>query len=338
MKLDNPLTATLAALGQRLAPRRGSPLADSERLDGRTCLITGASSGLGKASAIALARRGARVIMACRSGFPEAGLDVQRQSGSSAVEMMPLDLTDFDSVERLCSTLRERQVRLDLLLINAGVVPRRSRRTRHGFEQMFQVNFLAHFLLARRLLNSGVIPNRRFARNGSGSDGNGTPRPRIIIVSSETHRSAKRLDFATLGDYVEYNSISGVAHYGHTKLLLVTFASELACRLRDETGVDVAVHSLCPGPVDSNMAREAPLWLKPLLKPVMRVFFNSPATAARPIEYLACARALEGESGRYMHMMRDKEAAAQARDPAVGQRLWDKSGELLRRAGVDAEA
>jgi NAD(P)-dependent dehydrogenase (short-subunit alcohol dehydrogenase family) len=335
LKLDNPFTAVFAALVQRLDRRRGALLDESERLDGRTCLITGANSGLGKATAIALARRGARVIMACRSGIPDAGLDVQRQTGSRTVEMLPVDLSELASVERLCATLRGRQIRVDVLVINAGVVPRRSRRTRDGFEQMFQVNFLAHFLLARRLLQSGIIPNRSF--NGRGAS-RGAPRPRIIVVSSETHRSAKRLDFATLGNYVDYNAMTGVAQYAHTKLLLVTFANELARRLRDAHGVDAAVHALCPGPVDSNMAREAPLWLKPLLKPIMRVFFNSPATAARPVEFLACARALEGESGRYLHMMRAKEPSAQARDTAVGRRLWETSDELLRRAGVDADA
>src|SRR5205823_14670348 len=112
------------------------------------------------------ARRGARVIMACRSGIAEAGRDVERQSGSRTVEMLPLDLTDFASVERLCAGLREKQERIDVLVINAGVVPRRSSRTRHGFEQMFQVNFLAHYLLTRRLLASGVIPTRSAAGNG----------------------------------------------------------------------------------------------------------------------------------------------------------------------------
>src|SRR3954471_10759347 len=110
-QFDNPLTATLAGLADQLRrPRKGAELDDSERLDGRTCLVTGANSGLGKAVATQLAARGARVIMACRSGIPEAGADVRRSSGSGAVEMMHVDLADFDSVRRLCDELRDRQV------------------------------------------------------------------------------------------------------------------------------------------------------------------------------------------------------------------------------------
>src|SRR6267142_6945138 len=142
-QFNNPLSATLAGLADQLRRRRGGAmLADGERLDGRTCLVTGANSGLGKAIAIQLAARGARVIMACRSGIPEAGADVRRLSGSDAVEMMHVDLTDFDSVRGLCDQLRDRKVRLDVAVLNAGVMPRSSRRTRHGFELMFQVNYL----------------------------------------------------------------------------------------------------------------------------------------------------------------------------------------------------
>jgi NAD(P)-dependent dehydrogenase (short-subunit alcohol dehydrogenase family) len=333
LKLDNPITATFAGLLQQLDRRRPTGLSDADSLDGRVCLVTGASSGLGKATAIALARRGARVLMACRSGIPEAGDEVRRLGGSDAVEMLPVDLSDFASVQKLCDTLRDRGVRIDVLVCNAGVVPSRARRTRDGFEQMFQVNFLANVLLTRRLLQDGVIPNRVFANNGVDA---AAPRPRIVIVSSETHRSAKPLQMATLGDYVEYGPMTSVAHYGHTKLLLCTFATELGRRLSDARGVDVAVHALCPGPVNSNMAREAPRWLAPLLKPMMRVFFSSPEVASRPVVYLACARALEGQTSRYLHLMRQKEPAPAARDATVGKQLWDRSSELLQRAGAGA--
>jgi NAD(P)-dependent dehydrogenase (short-subunit alcohol dehydrogenase family) len=211
------------------------------------------------------------------------------------------------------------------------VVPSHSRRTKNGFEEMFQVNFLSNFLFLRRLLADGIVPNRVFGKNGVAAT---APRPRIVIVSSETHRSAKPLDLDALGDYVEYGAMGGVAQYAHTKLLLCTLASELSRRLHDEQGIDVAVHSLCPGPVNSNMAREAPAWVKPVLKPVMQVFFSPPEVAARPVVYLAGARAIEGTTGRYMHLMRDKDASPAARDAGIGARLWQRAGELLQRAGI----
>jgi NAD(P)-dependent dehydrogenase (short-subunit alcohol dehydrogenase family) len=306
LKLDNPISATLGATLQTIEARRSKGLDPAERLDGKVCMVTGANSGLGRATAIDLARRGAHVIMACRSGIPAAGEEVMRLSGSSRVEMVKLDLADFAAVEESARTLRDKKVVLDILVLNAAVVPSHSRRTRNGFEEMFQVNFLSNFLFLRRLLAYGVVPNRVFADNGVDP---AAPRPRIVIVSSETHRSAKPLDLEALGQYVEYGAMGGVAQYAHTKLLLCTLASELSRRLSDAHGVDVAVHSLCPGPVNSNMAREAPAWVKPVLKPLMQVFFSPPEVAARPVVYLAGARALEGQTGRYMHLMRQKPAA-----------------------------
>jgi NAD(P)-dependent dehydrogenase (short-subunit alcohol dehydrogenase family) len=333
LKLDNPISATVGAIFQTIEARRSVGLDPNERLDGKVCMITGSNSGLGKATAIDLAQRGAHVIMACRGGIPEAGEEVKRASGSSKVEMVKLDLADFSAVEELSRTLRDRQVRLDILVLNAAVVPSHSRRTNNGFEQMFQVNFLSNVLFLRRLLSDGVVPNRTFAKNGVAP---GAPRPRIVIVSSETHRSAKPLDLQALGEYVEYGAMGSVAQYAHTKLLLCTLASELSRRLTDEQGVDVAVHSLCPGPINSNMAREAPAWVKPVLKPVMQVFFSKPEVAARPVIYLAGARALEGKTGRYMHLMREKEPAPAARDTDLGARLWQRASELLQGAGVEA--
>src|SRR5262245_42409556 len=116
LKQNNPLNATLIALVQQLRNRnQGKELGELERLDGRTCLITGANSGLGKASAIELARRGARVLLACRSGIPEAGEEIKRSSQSSAVEMLHVDLSDLRSVELLCDQLRDRKERLDIV-------------------------------------------------------------------------------------------------------------------------------------------------------------------------------------------------------------------------------
>jgi NAD(P)-dependent dehydrogenase (short-subunit alcohol dehydrogenase family) len=326
MAKDNPIRQVRKALkDMRKAKEEPLGLEDTERLDGKTCLITGASSGLGKAVAVALAERGAHVIMACRSGIPEVGEEVRERS-SGSVEMLPVDLADLDSVRALADVLKARNVRLDVTVLSAAVMPRSSRLSVQGYELMFQVNYLAHFALVKRLLEDGTIPNCAFADGATNA-----PPSRLIIVSSETHRDAPALDFETLGDYVEYGLTSGMAQYGHTKLLLCTMAKELERRLNGKAGVEVGVHSLCPGPINSKLARETPVWAKPILKPIMKWFFNSPEVAAKPVVFMACARALDHQTGKYMHMMVHKEPDEKAQDPGAGKRLFETSVTLLNR-------
>lgn len=312
-------------MDQMKSKRQGSGLAIDERLEGKTVLITGANSGLGKASAIEFAKRGARVVIACRSDIQRATEDVKQASGSTLVENVTLDLSDFASVQNCCNELRDAGYRFDVVVLNAGVMPAKSERTGDGFELMFQVNFLSNVLFVRRLLEDGVLPNRTLA----GLRREEPETPRLIIVSSEAHRTAAPLNFDTLGEYVEYGLSSGMAQYGHTKLALCTLASELSRRLSN----DVAVHSLCPGPVNSGMARHAPAWVKPILNPVMRLFFSSPEVASRPVLYLACSRNLQGKSGVTMHMMNERPARNEALDPEAGEALWSRTESLLVAAG-----
>jgi NAD(P)-dependent dehydrogenase (short-subunit alcohol dehydrogenase family) len=320
----NPVTATLSGLRDlRTREARISGLAMDERIDGKFCLVTGANAGLGKAVAIELARRGGQVIMACRSGIPDAGEEVKRASGSDAVEMVPVDLADLNSVHALCNGLKERGVTLDRVILNAGLMPRRARKTVQGFEVMFCVHFLANRLLLARFIEDGVI-------RPMGSEGQ-PERPRIIFVASESHRSAGPIDFDHFGEFMDYGLRDGMAQYASSKLHLCTLASELSRRLNPADEIEIAVHSLCPGPINSNIARESPGWLGPLLKFVMKVFFRSPEVAAEPVVYLACSRELEGKSGAYLHMMREKTISEAAQDPENGRLLWEKSAELLKR-------
>jgi NAD(P)-dependent dehydrogenase (short-subunit alcohol dehydrogenase family) len=332
-KHDNPLTAVVSGLlDQRSKAPKVAPVPADVRLDGRTCLVTGANSGLGKAIAVRLAKRGAHVIMACRSGIPEAGEDVRAQSGSDAVEMMKVDLSNFDSMMTFCDELRDRNVTLDAAVFNAGVVPVTSRKNEHGLELMFAVNFLAKFVLLNRLLHDGVIPNAAFGNNSRAEDP-----PRVIFISSETHRSSIPIDFDAFGEPIEYGVSDGVKYYGLSKLHLTTYFQELSRRLNPgSTGEnpDVCVHALCPGAVNSNMAREAPTWLKPVLKPVMAVFFQSPEKASIPADYLVVSDEMGAKTGEYMHMMRIKESSEASMDPAKGALLWSKTEELLRKHKV----
>lgn len=328
----NPFSSVLSGLlDQRNREPKIDPVPLDVRLDGRTCLVTGANSGLGKGIAIRLAKRGARVIMACRSGIPEAGEDVRAASGNDEVEMMHVDLSDFDSISAFCDALRDRKITLDVAVFNAGVVPVTSRKNKHGLDLMFAVNFLAKFVVLNRLLGDGVIPNAVYGNNSRAEDP-----PRVIFVSSETHRSSIPIDFDRFGEPVEYGVADGVRHYGSSKLHLTTYFHELSRRLNpgNPSHPDVCVHALCPGAVNSNMAREAPVWLKPILKPVMALFFQSPEKASIPVDYLACAEEMGTMTGAYMHMMRTKESSAVSMDPEQGALLWSETEALLREHDV----
>lgn len=326
-RYNNPLTATLSGIGDLFRKKsRIGKLTDAERLDGKTCLVTGANSGLGKASAIELARRGAHVIMACRSGIPAVGEEIAQLTGGK-VEMLRLDLADPASITACCDALCAGGVELDRIVLNAGVVPRVPQRTQQGFEMMFGVHFIGNVLLLKRLLADGSIPNNSYAHNGRQAE-----LPRIIFVSSESHRSGTPIDFATLGQPVDYSTMGSIAQYGHSKLVMTTWLVELSRRLRTNTAVDVSVHCLCPGPVNSNIARDVPKLVKPLLSAVMGLFFASPKKACEPVLYLAAAQAIEGDTGLYLHLMAAKSPAPQACDPEVGRRLWQATEQMLAQA------
>ena len=155
--------------------------------------------------------------------------------------------------------------------------------------------------------------------------------PRIVQVPSETHRSADPIDFDRLGEFREFGMRDGLKFYGLSKLCSCTFAKELDRRLNPGGNVKVAVHALCPGPIATGIAREAPLGIKLVAQPLMRLLFASPEKAARPVSYLACDPAAGLASGMYLHMMRERDASPLASDPVCGERLWEESQKLLDR-------
>lgn len=316
------LRAVSGAIGDRYSERPTlDPVPERVRIDGRVCLVTGANSGLGKAVAVDLARRGGRVLLACRGSHPEAVEDVRRLSGSDAVEMVKVDLADLESVHALADRVRREPGRVDITVLNAGVMPRTARRSVQGYELMFAVHFLANRLLVDRLLADGVV--RPSSQPGA--------TPRIVFVASEQHRSARPIEFEAFGAFHDYGLTDGLYYYGFSKLHLVTYARELSRRLNPGPEVRVAVHSLCPGAVNSNLAREAPAFLKPLLFPVMRLAFASPDRAAAPVTYACCAEDTGRRTGLYLHLMQEKDPSPYAMDEAAGERLWEASAALLAK-------
>jgi len=315
---NNPVQATLTGIFDLFKKRtRVGTLLPSERLDGKRILITGSSSGLGFASAIELAKRGGEVIMAVRSGYPEKAEEVKKASKSDKVFIHRVDLTDFDSIKNLVDEIKTQYKTVDIVICNAAVVPKKSKKTKSGLEQMFVVNYLAKFALVRLLLKNNCIKS------------NNDLLPRIIFVTSESHRNPKEFNWNDFGKYVPFTIGKSVELYGYYKLLLVTFAKELSLRL-NQNGSNYSVFALCPGPVNSNIAREAPLIFKPLLKLVFYIFFRSPKKASEPVLYLTASASEETKAFDYLFLMERKPIDEKASDPDNGKKLWQLSEDLLK--------
>jgi NAD(P)-dependent dehydrogenase (short-subunit alcohol dehydrogenase family) len=317
-KYSSPVKATLTGIIDLFRTHsKDAILKPSDRLDGKKVLITGASSGLGFATAKELAARGATVIMACRSGIPQKGEEIKKLTGSQQIFMLSVDVSDIHSIETLVQAVKKQFEAVDIVICNAAIVPRESRRTRQGLEEMFMVNYFAKFLFINLLLKEGIIRSLQ-----------GTPR--IIFVSSESHRNPKSFEWDQFGIYQSFRMNRTVEFYGYYKLLLTTFACELSRRLNVQGRVRCSVFALCPGPVNTNIAREAPGIFQPILKLVFRIFFRSPEKASEPVIYLATSPEMEGKPLDYLFLMSRKEMDPKATDPANGQRLWEISEKLQK--------
>ncbi len=311
-------SAILTAIYDQFS-KKGSlpPLPDDVRVDGKVCLITGSNTGLGKATAVEMAKRGAHVLMACRGGHPDAGEDVKRLSGSDKVEMLKVDLSDMDSVVALSEELAAKNIKLDITILNAGLMPLNARRSKQGYELMFAVHFLANRLFVSRCIDGGVI------------DLQSEEPSRLIFVSSEAHQSSDPIDFDRFGKFEDFGIKDGMRYYGLSKLHMSTLAKEVH-RQTNRDGKHLVVSSLCPGPIASSIAREAPVFMKPIVTPIMSLFFNSPEKACAPVVLMACTEDSEQFKNVYLHMFKPKSASPHAESEESGQRLWQQSEALLK--------
>ena len=310
-KYNSPLQATVKGITDLFKKQeRIGKLGLDERLDGKRVLITGSSSGLGLATAKQIASLGAQVIMAVRSGIPEKGKEVMEASNNKEVDMLFVDLSDFDSIDKLILEVKSKYGKIDILICNAAIVVSEARKTKDGIDEMFMVNYIAKFYLLNGLLDKDI-----FNKNAS-------TLPRIIFTSSESHRNPKKFEWDTFGDFQEHKMAKTVERYGYYKLLLTTFARELERRLNKDK-IDYSVFALCPGPVNSNIAREAPAIIQPLMKLVFKIFFSSPKKAAEPVVYLSASKNEEGKAHDYLFLMSRKEVDTKSSDPSNGKKLWE---------------
>jgi retinol dehydrogenase-12 len=272
-------------------------------LDGRTFLITGANTGIGKETARALAARGGGVIFACRSENGRRAVDeIAAQTGNHELELLALDLGDLASVRACADAFLARDEPLHVLINNAGVAGGRGMTT-SGFERAFGTNHVGPFLLTSLLLDR--------LRESSPA--------RIVNVASGAHFGATGIDFDAVR--TPTRTVSGMREYSVSKLANVLHAQELARRL-DGTGV--TSYSLHPGVIASDIWRRVPWPVRGLMKLRM----DSPEHGARTSLYCATAPELAGESGRYYDDCAPKQPG-QAVTASLAGELWRRSADWV---------
>ncbi|MGO8872411.1 MAG: SDR family oxidoreductase [Acidimicrobiales bacterium] len=278
---------------------------------GRTVVITGGNSGVGKATAVALASAGADTVITARNEARgrAAVEDIRRESGSDRVDLVVFDLADLASVHRGADRILERCPRLDVLVNNAGLVLSERTETKDGFEATFGTNHLGHFQLTR-LLTDRLIASAP---------------ARVVTVASTAHRGARSgLDFDDLQSTRHYR---GMQVYSRSKLANILFTMELARRL---AGTGVTANSLHPGTVASRFARDddSSGFLAFGIK-VIKPFILTPEKGARTSVYLASSPEVADVTGRYFVKRRERAPSAAAQDASAAARLWSVSEQLV---------
>lgn len=277
-------------------------------LGGRRIVVTGATSGIGRAAAEELARRGAELTLVCRDAkkYEDAKREIAAATGNDAIDLVRCDFASLASIREAGAALLADPRPVHVLLNNAGVIELRRRETVDGLEATFAVNHLGYFLLTNLLLD-------RLKASAPA---------RVVCVASDAHRFARRgLD---LDDLQSIRSYGAMTAYGKSKLANVLFVRELARRL-DGTGVTTyAVH---PGAVGTGFATNNG-WLAQLVMRLGRPLLRTPAQGAATALWCATAPELAKDSGGYYANEREVKPSRPARSEAAARSLWEISEEL----------
>ncbi len=279
--------------------------ADSKPLAGKIALVTGANTGIGRITAVDLARQGAQVFLAVRSAQrAQAVLDEIRALPGGTAELLPLALDDFASIRACADTFLARGLPLHLLINNAGLAAARGQ-TKQGFELAFGVNHLGHFLLTQLLLErlKSAAPAR------------------IVTVASKAHYRARGIDWEAVR--APTRSATGLREYQVSKLANVLLSAELARRL---AGSGVTTYSLHPGVVATEVWRSLPWPLGRLLK----LALISPQQGAQTSLHCATAASAAAETGLYYDQCKPKWPSRVAQDAALARDLWERSAAWVR--------
>jgi len=298
--------------------RRRAICTNSILLTGKTCVVTGANVGIGKAVAEEFAKRGARVLIACRdvNRGNACAADIRRKVKDADVEVYHLDLSSFASVRSCAEAIEVKESRLDVLVNNAGLMACPFQLSKDGIEMQFAVNHLGHFLFTNLLLNKMKSTSQQHKDDAGGGDA------RIIVVSSALYKNAT-IDFENYNSEQLYKPTQA---YGRSKLANLLFTRELSRRLPD----GVTVNSMHPGVVWTSLGRYR------LKNFIMRWLWAIPGyfllrsaeEGAQTIVHMATDPHLRGVSGKYFGDCKVESVRPNAQDGNVASMLWEMSEKL----------
>jgi len=274
----------------------------------KTAVVTGANSGIGKITALELARRNYRVVMVCRNQekAEAAKREITEETGNENIQIEICDLSLMSNIRNSARHIREIYPSIDLLVNNAGILPQSERHTTsEGFEMTFAVNHLAYFLLTREVLPA--LKSAEFSR--------------IVNVASEAHKSGT-FDPDNLQLESGYSTVKA---YGNSKLFNIMFTRQLHEELN---GTNISTYSLHPGVVNTNFAAESDSFFAKLFD-LGRFFMLSPERGASTSVYLCTEPGIEHLSGRYFIKSKPAKPSGIARDDEACKKLWDMSQELV---------
>jgi len=287
-------------------------VSDARPMAGKIVLITGATGGIGKATAIGLATMGARVGITGRDLIraEQAAADIRTVSGNPAVDVFAADMSSQAEVRRLAAAVLDAYPLLDVLVNNVGGFWAHRHPTADGLEHTFALNHLAPFLLTNLLLDRLKA----------------SAQARVVTVSSGA-QAAGRIDF---DDLQGARSYSGQRAYSQSKLANILFTSELARRLQ---GTGVTANSVHPGVVRTNFGSEDQAGFFRIISPLVRPFLKTPTKGALTPIYLASSPGVDGVTGEFFANRKPK-TANKAADLDVTARLWRVSTELVGLTGL----
>jgi len=280
-------------------------------LVGKTAIVTGANTGIGFYAAQDLAKRGARVILACRnrSRAEEAKTKIIKATENPNILVKILDLASFKSVREFAKEINETEENLHILINNAGVGKTSAQTTEDGLDFLFQTNHLGSFLLTHLLID--LLKKSKWGR--------------IVNVSSMAAHMAN-LDVENLG-VVPKGRFADTVHYSNSKLGNILFTNELARRLRNTC---IQANSLHPGVVDTEIFRDLPGFIKPIFTVFAKSLFKTSEEGAQTSIYLAVSKRVEYIAGEFFDNCKIGNMPDIARSEGLSKRLWEKSEEFVK--------